>query len=295
MKKSNFLKLILTGFLSLFFLFNANAQSDTCSPKTCTGTYWPNPADYQIYAKLQQINLKTTGSYTVSNMLRQSTQDSINKALRESSLQSAFVLNNNSVFKWTVTGSIVKVPFYQTVSGRNAFLDTISGKFLSVANTTYSTSVTLGTYAPYLKGIGNYASYGTIYPSNFGTEQRIIKNGANYYGKSVFLDTKDSSVFINGDGYLKTIDSKLAGTLTVTTTGVTTAVTYSYVTVAGTNTVTTGARMVSICNTGGNNANFNGTTLPPGACISLPEVVGILKPQITYDCLTSTLTVLVER
>ncbi len=96
---------------------------------------------------------------------------------------------------------------------------------------------------------------------------------------------------------LKAITGTVSVTGTVTTSEVTStlAVTYSYVTSSGTNTVTTGARLVSICNTGSASANFNGTTLPSGACVTLPEVIGVLHPQITYDCLTSSLTVIVER
>lgn len=73
------------------------------------------------------------------------------------------------------------------------------------------------------------------------------------------------------------------------------AKTYSYVTAAGLNTIALGAKMISICNTGAADANVDGVVLPSGACITFPKDLNNTYPSTTYNCLTSTLTVLILR
>ncbi|MGZ3883560.1 MAG: hypothetical protein ACXVPD_05045 [Bacteroidia bacterium] len=92
-----------------------------------------------------------------------------------------------------------------------------------------------------------------------------------------------------------TVSQKAGSTLTVSATGSYTGTTaYSYVTVAGTNTITAGALSVSVSNVGSDAALFNGSTLPPGATINI-SIPNAILPQYTYNCLTGILMVLVNR
>lgn len=74
----------------------------------------------------------------------------------------------------------------------------------------------------------------------------------------------------------------------------TVATTYSYVTSAGVNSITSGALSVSVRNVGDSDALFNSITLPSGAGINI-LVPNTTLPAYTYNCQTSTLTVLVNR
>lgn len=71
--------------------------------------------------------------------------------------------------------------------------------------------------------------------------------------------------------------------------------TYSRVTAAGTATITAGAYLVSIANTGEADAQVNGVTLEAGSVMTFPMNGAKKHPQITYDALTSRLQILVER
>lgn len=136
----------------------------------------------------------------------------------------------------------------------------------------------------------------------------------NFSGISQQISKDTNNVYINqwkyvdysypyGDFMTEKVLQRLQQPLLTTTTGtatisiptVTVATTYSYVTSSGTNTITTGTKLVSICNVGSDSSRFNGKKLPSGACVTLPEVIGILHPQVTYDCLNSILTVIIER
>lgn len=87
----------------------------------------------------------------------------------------------------------------------------------------------------------------------------------------------------------------VVGTVTVAAKGnYTVATSYSVVSAAATNTITTGALSVSVSNVGDNGALFNGTTLPSGTTLNI-EVPNATLPQYTYNCLTSTLIILVNR
>lgn len=74
----------------------------------------------------------------------------------------------------------------------------------------------------------------------------------------------------------------------------TVATSYSVVTVAATNTITSGALSVSISNYGGADALFNGVALPTGATVNV-NIPNATLPQYTYNCLTSKLIILVNR
>ncbi len=85
------------------------------------------------------------------------------------------------------------------------------------------------------------------------------------------------------------------GTVTVSAKGSYTAsTTYSYVTSAGTNTIASGALSVAVANVGSDNAIFNSSTIPPGAVLNI-EIPNATLPSYTYNCLTSTLLILVNR
>lgn len=87
----------------------------------------------------------------------------------------------------------------------------------------------------------------------------------------------------------------VAGTVTVSAKGnYNVATTYSFVTVSGINNITSGALSVSVANVGDNTALFDGTGLPPGAILNI-EIPNATLPAYTYDCLTSSLLVLINR
>lgn len=85
------------------------------------------------------------------------------------------------------------------------------------------------------------------------------------------------------------------GTITVSpVANYTLATTYSFVTSSGVNSITAGALSVSVGNVGESNALFNGVTIPAGQTINI-MIPNSKLPAYTYNCQTSTLTVLVNR
>jgi len=91
----------------------------------------------------------------------------------------------------------------------------------------------------------------------------------------------------SGTGIVGTVTVAAKGNYTITTT-------YNYVTLAGVNSITSGALSVSVSNVGTAVAQFNGVTLPIGATVNI-EIPNAVLPSYTYDCLTSALVVLVNR
>lgn len=277
--------------LFLTVTFFANAQTDTCAPKTCTG--FQNKDSYQIYAKLQQIknilNSISTDTTTVTgNWFRQdSATSSFNRLNGTQTSINAGIQSGISLFaRQTTLNSLLGE--YNNGSGNSALFDTITGQNISIPNTLVSSSgITAG--------------------DNLQTIRGLLQNPSPI--QSVGVSTYSTSVSAAG------INTKLAGTLTVTPTGTTSiagsvtvtntvtvaavqtteTITDLHVTVSGTGTVTTGAHRVSITNSGSANATVNGVTFPPGLTKNYGGMTGILVPQITYDCLTSTLEVTVER
>jgi hypothetical protein len=104
-----------------------------------------------------------------------------------------------------------------------------------------------------------------------------------------------TNVCIKGGSVAVTGTIASAGTVTVAVKGnYTITTTYAYVTLAGVNSITSGALSVSVSNVGTAVAQFNGVTLPIGATVNI-EIPNAVLPSYTYDCLTSALVVLVNR
>jgi hypothetical protein len=105
-----------------------------------------------------------------------------------------------------------------------------------------------------------------------------------------------TNVCIKGGSVAVTGTIASAGSVTIATPkgSYTVATTYSFVTVSGINNILTGALSVAVSNVGTNTALFNGTGLPPGATINI-SIPNATLPAYTYDCLTSSLIVLVNR
>ena len=99
---------------------------------------------------------------------------------------------------------------------------------------------------------------------------------------------KSGSVAVTGTiSAVQTVTIIPTGNYTATTT-------YSYVTVTGLNNITAGALSVSVSNVGSETALFNGTGLPAGATLNI-QIPNATLPAYTYNCLTSSLLVLVNR
>jgi len=109
------------------------------------------------------------------------------------------------------------------------------------------------------------------------------------HGQCTNVCIKGGSVGVTG-----TISAASSVTIATPKGSYTVATTYSYVTATGLNSISTGALSVAVSNVGTVDALFNGGTLPPGATVNI-EIPNATLPSYTYNCLTSTLVVLVNR
>lgn len=106
-------------------------------------------------------------------------------------------------------------------------------------------------------------------------------------GQCTQVCIKSGTVTVTPTGTQSVIVSNPKGTYTVATT-------YSYVTSAGVNNITTGALSISVSNVGDSNALFNGITMQAGTTINI-LIPNTTLPAYTYNAQTSTLSVLVNR
>lgn len=114
-------------------------------------------------------------------------------------------------------------------------------------------------------------------------------------GTTFTTQQKAGTTFTVHETGTNTVTPAAGSIYTISATGAyTIASTYSYVTVAGTATITSGALSVSVANVGDNSALFNGTTLPAGSVLNF-QIPNAILPQFTYNCLTSVLMVKIDR
>lgn len=163
---------------------------------------------------------------------------------------------DNSSVLYTLSGhSVLKT----ASNSQSAFLDSISGHQYSVAN-----------------------------------EMQMIRTGG--------IPVTNTVTMIFGGGGVTptvavtgTVNTNVTNTVTTSETAIALTKTYSRQTASGTQTITSGAKMISIANIGTTNANVDGIILDPGASVSFPINGKDTYPSTTYDCLTSTLLVIVIR
>lgn len=366
--------------ISLFFIGKLFAQTDTCAFKFCPNTFSTNDAKI-IATEIRKGSLRPVhGTVTVTGggtSLRQSTQDSINKALYNAGLLNTYLpsmntrlaliygklytADNNSVAYWDslaakrlyasdasplFTPSAANLLNYQVQQTRND----INSVFGNGAGSTIFTNISDLGGNSLLKTADDIsiAKYDSSIFDNLNTHLTNIDNNLlkDASGKSVFRDSNSgvstqkningTSVFKTADNksiakYDSTISAKLAGTLTVSTTGTTSisgtvttipsgtttvsgtvtatpsgtttititpttlTVTDSVFSSSGLHTIATGARCIFVVNTGTATATFNGVNLVAGQSKNFPPALGVLWPQMTCNALTSTLNVTVSR
>jgi hypothetical protein len=278
MKKQISIKILsaLLIFFALLIPTISRAQQDTCNIYGCYPFY--NPEQKQIYGKLQQIkDILKNGITTTGGGTRQSTQDSIKKALYAGS---------KSVGKWdSIASPNISATANNTANTANNVYNLINKVASPTTGQTYL-ATTDG------KGVAKWDSiiFANIFRADTAT---IIFRKMNSY---LWYGGKGAANWLQGIStdvtssltQLQNINTKLAATLTVTPASASTfTVTDIYANSAGTVTITAGAYWCYLTNTGSNDASVNGVTISSGKTRSFPPAGEHKYGQITYDALTS--------